>query len=183
MKHCARILIVVAILLTGCSAVYAPEPLGDRAVQLDSSWAGSWLSDDATVTTTVIDAEKGLLQFAWLEAKSGSIEMNSYRVALRSRGETIFANVHDDQTKHGYHWFLVEKKSDRLVLVWGPDAEQFVTAISEEKLPGTVLKPDDPDSDDVVLGELEPEHLDRIIDPASGLVDWKDPLVLVRVAD
>ena len=33
------------------------------------------------------------------------------------------------------------------------------------------------------LGELEPEHLDRIIDPASGLVDWKDPLVLVRVAD
>ena len=143
MKHCARILIVVAILLTGCSAVYAPEPLGDRAVQLDSSWAGSWLSDDATVTT----------------------------------------NVHDDQTKHGYHWFLVEKKSDRLVLVWGPDAEQFVTAISEEKLPGTVLKPDDPNSDDVVLGELEPEHLDRIIDPASGLVDWKDPLVLVRVAD
>ena len=63
------------------------------------------------------------------------------------------------------------------------DVAKIKSALENVKLPGTVLKPDDPNSDDVVLGELEPEHLDRIIDPASGLVDWKDPLVLVRVAD
>lgn len=183
MKRYALAILAIAGLLFGCSAVYAPQPMGDKAVKLDSSWAGTWLSDDGTVSTTVIDAANGLLQFAWLETKDKGIQMESYRVVIRARGDTMFANVRDEESEHGYHWFLVKKKSDRLALVWGPDAEQFARAIDEKALPGRRLHPDDPKRDDVLLGELEPEHIDRIIDPASGLLDWKDPLVLIRMAD
>ena len=183
MKKHALAILAVAALLSGCSAVYSPEPMGDKAVELDASWSGTWLSDDATVNTKVLDAANGVLQFAWMEAKPDGIQMESYRVAILARGDTLFANIRDDEKGHGYHWFLVERKSDRLVLVWGPDAEQFSKAVTEKTLPGKLLAPDDPNSDDVLLGELEPEHIDRILDPTSGLLDWKDPLVLVRVAD
>lgn len=183
MKKHALAILAAAGLLSACSAVYSPEPMGEKPLELDESWSGTWLSDDGTANTTILDSANGLLQLAWLEANSDGIEMESYRVAIFARGDTLFANVRDEEKGRGYHWFLVERKSDRLVLVWGPDAERFSKAVTEKTLPGKLLDPDDPNSDDVLLGELEPEHIDLIIDPTSGLLDWKDPLVLLRVAD
>ena len=184
MKQIAMALLALAgLLISACSSVYTQQPLGDEPVVLDASWAGTWLADEGAVTTNVVDGGKGLLQVAWLDSKPEGIEMESFTVAVRSRGDLVFANIRDDESEHGYHWLIIERKSSQLVLAWFPDAEVFNAAVAEKKLPGKVLYPDEEDRDDVVLGEMQQEHFDLITDPASGLMDWKSPIVMLRVSE
>ena len=171
------------LILSACSSVYSPQPLGGEPLVLDSSWSGTWKVDDGVLTTAVVDKQKGLLQIASLEAKSGGIDIETFQAFVKTRGDTVIVNVKDKESEHGYHWFVVDKEAGRYALLWGPDAEAFKAAILAGKLPGQLLNPDDEDSDDVVLGELEQAHYEMIADPASGLIDWKDPAVLIRISD
>lgn len=181
--HTVVTLALAWLALSACSAVYSPEPLGDKPMVLDSSWSGTWLADGDVVTTAVADAENGLLQAAWLETKPGGIEMETFQALIRTRGDLVIANVRDKDSEHGYHWMIINKQTDSHVLLWFPDAEQFRAAISEKKIPGKVLYPDDQQRDDVVLGKLEREHFELIDDPASGLLGWKNPSVMTRISD
>jgi hypothetical protein len=169
--------------LSACSAVYAPQPLGDQPYALDSSWTGTWQSDDGVFSTAVVNGEQGLLQIASIETKSGGIDIETFQGFVRSQNGLVIISIKDKETDHGYHWFVVKDDIEHYALLWLPDPAAFKTAIIEGKLPGTVLEPDDEDSDDVVLGNLAPVHFELIANPASGLIDWRKPFVLIRVAD
>lgn len=170
-----RVLATLALLvLAGCESVYAPRPMGDAAVPLDESWSGTWLADGAAVTTVVRDAQNGRLQVAWIESGEDGLELEVLDGLVRSGAGLVFFSVKDDETEHGYQWVVVDHSAER-VRAWSPDPEAFVAAVERGEIPGKAFE------GSVVLGELTEEHLARIADPTSGLLDWRDPLVLLRV--
>jgi len=175
----ALILVSLVLFLTGCEAVYAPAPIGETVVKLNvEEWQGTWLASEMVITTTVLDPEQGLLQAAWIERGEEGAKFEVMEGQVRDSGGLLFANIKDDNEEGvlRYLWLRVEK-SDTHFTLWSPDITQFKAMIEDGSLPGEVIE------DGVVLGELKPEHIALINDPATKLLDWKDPAVFVRIAD
>ena len=97
---------------------------------------------------------------------------------VRTSGGLLFANIKDDNEEGilRYLWLRVEK-SDTHFTLWSPNITQFKALIEDGSLPGEVIE------DGVILGDLKAEHIELINDPATKLLDWKDPAVFVRIAD
>jgi hypothetical protein len=188
-----------ALALVGCEAVYSPEPLGDEVVTLDpAEWQGTWLAPDMVITTTVLDGAAGRLQTAWIERGTAGATLEVVEGTLRATGDWTFANILDDAeaeapadapadaegkapdaeqvTEPRYVWVRVEKGENHL-MVWSPNVEQFKVLVGDGRLPGRVT------DDGVVLGELTPEQLRMINDPAANLLNWADPAVFVRIGE
>ena len=198
---------LAALALAGCEAVYAPRPLGDEVVTLDpAEWQGTWLAPDMVITTTVLDGAAGRLQAAWIERGTAGATLEIVEGSVRASGDWTFANILDETeseppaeapgsaepaaegaapvagqgTSQGigprYVWLRVEKGENHLTL-WSPNVEQFKILVGDGRLPGRVT------DDGVELGELTPEQLRMINDPASNLLNWADPAVFVRIAE
>ena len=186
-----------ALALVGCEAVYTPKPLGDEVVTLDpAEWQGTWLAPDMVITTTVLDGAAGRLQTAWIERGPAGVTLEVVEGSIRSTGDWTFANILDDAevladtpadaegaapraeqaTEPRYVWVRVEKGDNHLT-VWSPNVEQFKILVGDGRLPGRVT------DDGVVLGELTPEQLRMINDPAANLLNWADPAVFVRIVE
>ncbi len=173
------LMIPIILLLVGCDAVFTPAPLGNTVVQLEpEEWQGTWLAPDMVVITTVLDKDKGRLQAAWVERGKDGASLEVVESLIRTSGDMMFANIRDDNEngEPRYVWLSLDKDENHFT-VWSPNLEQFRLAIADGSLPGKET------DDGVVLGELEPKHLEMIIDPATGLLNWKDPGVFVRVGD
>lgn len=175
--------VCMCLLLPACTSVYISEPLGDEPVVLDSSWEGTWLTDDGVVEASVLDGSQGLLQLAAIESGPEGLSLETFNVALKEKDGVVYANVRDDEAENIYYWAIVDRKSGGYIVVWYPEAKKFKALISEEKFPGRFQKPGDEHNDNVILGELKPEHLEMINDPASGLIDWKTPSVMIKMPD
>lgn len=172
-------LFVITLILTGCDAVYAPQPLGNTAVQLNiEEWQGTWLAPEMVVITTVLDKDKGRLQAAWMERDTDGVELKVLNGSIRASGDIMFTNSPDDNPdgERRYLWMVVDKSEDYFT-VWAPNLEQFKAMIAEGKLPGEEIE------GGVLLGELKPEHLEMIVDPTTNLLEWKNPAVFTRVDD
>lgn len=190
---------LAALLLAGCEAVFTPRPLGDAAVALDpAEWQATWVGPDMVITTTVLDAEAGVLQAAWIERGTQGATLEVVEGSIRATGEWTFANILDE--KQGgdqadgevrgevaaaalesapgprFTWVRLEKR-DRHLTVWSPNVEQFKRFVGDGRLPGEVT------DDGVVLGELTEAQVRMINDPASNLLNWADPGMFVRIAD
>jgi hypothetical protein len=191
------------VVLAGCEAVYTPQPLGDEAVTLDpAEWQGTWLAPDMVITTTVLDGAAGRLQAAWIERGTAGATLEIVEGSVRASGDWTFANILDETESEPpaeapggaepaaegaaqvagqgigprYVWLRVEKGENHLTL-WSPNVEQFKILVGDGRLPGRVT------DDGVELGELTPEQLRMINDPASNLLNWADPAVFVRIAE
>ena len=170
------------LLLCACSEVYVSQPVGDEPLVLDDSWTGTWLSDGHIMHTVVVDAEKGLLQAAWIEPGENGFELQQYPVQVRQSGEYRFVSIPDEEDGQGYVWALVKKESSE-ILLWSPDPGKFAALVRAGEFPGRMQEPENPDNDTVVLEKLEAEALELVVDPATGLLDWQDPLVMERLVD
>jgi len=177
MKRIQVLLAAIALLaLGGCESVYAPQPMGDTAVVLDDSWSGTWLVEGGALTTQVRDAKNGLLQVGWIETGPEGIELELLDGTVRSGAGLLFFSTRDKETEHGYQWVFIDRDAGR-VRAWYPDPAAFVAAVERGEIPGKAFE------GSVVLGELTDDHLARIADPSSGLLEWREPLVLLRVGD
>jgi hypothetical protein len=174
MKRSRLLIAGIALLLTACESVYAPKPMGDTPVRLDDGWSGTWLAEDGAMTTVVLDAEQGLLQVAWIERGAAGAELEAMTGTVRSGAGLVFFSVKDKETEHGYQWLVIDHEADR-VRAWFPDPEAFVAAVERGDIPGTAFE------GSVILGELTEEQLARVALPESGLLQWREPLVLLRV--
>ena len=173
------ILVPVILILTGCVAVYTPEPLGDKAVQLNTKeWQGTWLAPEMVIITTVLDKDKGRLQAAWMERGKDGAKMGVLEGSIRTSGDIMFTNIKDDNpsVEPRYIWLVLDKSEDHFT-VWIANLEQFKAMVTDGRLPGEET------DDGVVLGALKPEHLEMITDPSTNLLDWKNPSVFIRVGD
>jgi hypothetical protein len=169
----------IAMLLTGCSAVYTPVPIGDKPVDIEASqdeWNGTWICDDAAITATVIDGSNGVLRVGWIEENKGTLKLETALVMLRSASDCIFANLkmESDTNETRYIWARI-KKTEREVVYWAPDVDKFAELVQNGTLPGCTGKYE------IVLGELSTNHLALITSKTNGILfDWEDPMVLIK---
>jgi len=184
------ILFLSFLWLSACESVFVEQPLGDEIVVLDEAvWQGQWSNGEMVITTTIIDAEKGILQAAWIERGEHGAELEMATGYVRKSGAVIYLNLPDydrdkaqsepvtETSKPEYHWARLEIDGHRATL-WWPDQGRFRDAVKAETLPG-VIKEDQ----DVLLGALSAEHLRLISSPEANLLNWTEPLVFVRIAD
>jgi hypothetical protein len=181
MKSGSKLMAILALaFLAGCNAVYTSTPMGESVVQLsEDEWQGTWLHHEIVLTTTVRDAESGRLQAAWVERDADGAKLEVFEGTVRASGDWVFANLEEqgDDGKSRYLWLRIDKSPGRFT-AWTPDIERFRAMVEEEKLPGVV-----DEDNNVTLGEIGPEHLEMINDPATRLLDWEDPDVFYRVGD
>jgi len=186
--------VLFVLALAGCEAVFTEQPIGDEAVQLDpATWQGTWLSEEIVLLTTVVNAEKGQLQAAWVERGPDGARFEAVTGTVRRAGEALFLTMEHERSTEAevaegepgelavsspeYFWARIENDGRRAIL-WWPNVEQFRLAVDEKKLPG-VIKHDK----DVVLGPLDAGQLTLIGSPASNLLQWSQPVTFIRVGD
>lgn len=206
MKNFCRFLALLSLLgLAACESVFVKQPLGDEVVVLDKAlWEGQWSNGEVVITTTVMDAEKGILQAAWVERGQDGARLEMATGFVRQTGNVIYLNLpnHDDERSDGlnaaesseatppnpeipgagssqseYHWARLALDEHR-ALMWWPSQERFRDAVKAGNLPG-IIKEDK----DVVLGELSAEQVQLINSPAANLLSWTEPLVFMRIGD
>jgi len=172
------VLICVALALSACNAVYTKAPVGETVVQLNpDEWQGTWLGDEMVVVTTVLDAEKGILQAAWIERGEKGATLETEKSFIRASGDFLYANAIDtDAEELRYVWFRVDKSASKLT-TWAPNLEAFTAMVKDGRLPGVVI------DDDVVLEEITASQLEMINSPTSNLLDWNEPRVFFRITD
>ena len=179
---------IVALVLSGCEAVLTEQPLGEEVRVLDEeTWQGTWLSNGVVLMTTVMDAEKGVMQAAWLERGEEGARTESYTGFVRQTGDWVFLNMEHqpedtDQesvkdASPAYFWARVENDGRRVIL-WWPNTEEVRKAVNSGNLPGLVKE-----DNDVQLAPLESQHLELINSPASNLLNWSEPDIFIRIAD
>jgi len=171
------VLVSVIIVLTGCESVMTTQPMGETVVQTSpEQWQGTWLHHEVVVTTTVMDMENGLLQASWMERQGDGIDMEVAKGSVRATGDMMFFVAKDENQPEAYAWARV-KKEDNYLIMWSPNVEQFKILVEEGKLPGKII------DGSVLLGELKPETLERIDDPAANLLMWDAPDVFIRIGN
>ena len=177
-----RSLVVFALALTfcaGCDYVVSKRPVGESPVALEESeWKGTWLHGDGPITVRIADAKEGRLEVAWVEEKEGALVLESVDAWLRESGEWIFASfagIDGDLDQAGYLWGRLVREEDQLLL-WWPRPEQFRRLVEEGLLPGKI------EDGDVLLGDLEPEHLAIVTSEEHGMLfAWDEPMTFHRL--
>jgi hypothetical protein len=184
--YCVRMLglSITFLLLSACEAVFTEQPLGEQSTVLDKeTWQGTWLSDGVVLMTTVVDAEKGVLQAAWLERGDEGARMESYTGFVRHTDDWLFLNMQqpteDTEAVAGneYFWARVDNNGQRSIL-WWPNVNEMRIAVNTGKLPGLVKE-----DKDVRLAPLNMQHIELINTPSSNLLNWAEPDIFVRIGD
>ena len=164
-------------LAAGCSAVYAPAPVGERPhAAAPDEWEGVWIHGDGAVAVSVVDETNGTIRLGWIEA-GDEMERKTLDVVLRESGDWVFASARDPE-KDGSPWLWGRLKKDGArALLWAPDTGRFRALVEQGALPGSVGEKDG----EVLLGELRPADYEAIRAGANGvLFDWDDPILFRR---
>lgn len=180
MKHVSSLCIVM--IFCGCSAVYNSQLIGERPTDIGSEkdeWEGTWTHSDGAMAVTVVDGSNGVLKVGWVEVKDGDMKCESADVYLRGSGSWTFANIkpQEESNQDHYVWARIERK-ERQAILWAPDVRKFKALVQQGKLPGSV------DAGDVILGNLESNHLEMITSETNGvLFDWDEPFILIKTGN
>ncbi len=177
----SKLAIVGLLLMTacGCNSVISKRPVGEKPARIVAKeWEGNWVTTEGTVEMKVVDAEKGILKVFWLEDDNqGNPAMKTAEVELRESGEWLFANTKEEDKARGYIWGRI-KNEDGQLIVWSPDERSFAQCVKDGFFPGESV------GDDVILEELEPQHLKIITSGERGvLFSWDNPTVFVKVGN
>ena len=185
-----------ALSLAACANVFSPTPVGEESVAIDpADWDGLWTEPNLALVIKTLDADRGVLDVFMVDGST----RQSVTVELRRSGGWLFGsfNDYDDEDAPGdgesppdngtpirdarpYAWVRVVNKDNKLVF-WQPHTDRFRRAVERGDLPGRVATEED--GDPVYLGRLEPEHYRLITESSAGvLMDWDEPVVLVRSA-
>ena len=160
-----------------CNAVITKRPVGEKPARIVAKdWEGDWFTADGTAKVKVVDADKGILKIFWLEDdKQGKPAMKTADVELRESGDWLFASTREEEKGRGYVWGRI-RNEDRQIVLWLPADKVFKQLIKEGVFPGKV------EGDDVLLDELQPQHLKLIMSGDRGILfDWDKPVVFVKV--
>ncbi len=184
------LLLLTCVCLTACESVFVTQPLGDDVVVLEEKlWQGQWSNGEMVLTTTIIDAEKGILQAAWVERGELGGELEMATGYVRRTGAVTYLNLPNfdsdappaedsgENKPLEYHWALLQHDEHHAIL-WWPNQNRFRDAVKAGILPGSIKE-----DQDVLLGKLSEAQLQRINTPEANLLNWTEPLVFVRIGD
>jgi len=176
LTHIIFLTLLVSV-LQGCANVLVDEPIGlGPSAVVASEWDGAWFNPGGTLTVKVVDADRGLIDIAFIEAKDDGLKMESHRLVLKEAGNWTFASMKADEAEDsGWLWGRI-KKDDNQIIFWLPKVDEFKQLITDGRLPGQIR------DDDVVLGKLLPAQLALITsDEAAGLYHWDEPMLLMKL--
>lgn len=162
----------------GCNAVISKRPVGENPARIVAKeWEGNWVTSDGAVRLKVLDADKGILRATWLEDdKNGNPALKTVEIEVRESGGWLLANTREDKGR-GYVWGRVQNE-DRQIIVWSPDDRLFAQAVKDGIFPGRV------EGNEVILGNLKPQHLKIITSTERGvLFSWDKPSIFVKVGN
>lgn len=170
------------LILAGCQAIYSEQPLGTPVSSLDSGiWQGTWLHEDVVLLTTVLDAEKGTLEAAWVERGSQGAKFERFSGTVNRSGDMLFLNMPNPDTASEstgeYLWARVSNDGRRVIL-WLPNPKRITEAVKNGELPGVIK-----DDKNIRLGKLTAEQIQRIGSFGADWLVWPEPLVFIRLAD
>lgn len=160
-------------LLSACSMVYSPKPMGEAPVVLKAdSWDGNWIHPEGVIAIKVTDSRKGEMEISFVD--DGAVEKHS--ILIKKSGDWVFGSLKEENELPRYLWARLKKEGNQL-LVWTPDSDKFKHLIEKKIIPGSL------DSDgNIVLGELSSDNIKSIASSEHGvLFDWDEPMVLFRV--
>ena len=168
--------VAVAVLsLAGCNTVYSTQPVGETVVAVaPEEWEGTWINSsmDTPVSIKVMDAQKGTLKAAWIH----DMEMETWDVHLRESGQWMFGSMKGSKQDNRLVWGRIKKDGNE-VIIWTPDTAKISDLVKAGSLPGTV-----DEGGDVTLGELKAEHMRLIMSEDKVVLDWANPIVLIKLS-
>lgn len=161
----AAAILLTANLVAGCT--YSLEPLGTEPATIDpAEWEGAWQASDEDVPpleVEVIDATNGQLRVTGFDDEGERHEVDAY---VRRLGELTVVSVPllgiEDIEFDGYAWVLVALDGN-VATILSPDTRAFRELVDGGWLPG------DHDDDDLIIGFLEPHHLELIAERRTTL--------------
>lgn len=164
---------------SACMSVTVTQPIGEVPVKLESDeWEGLWKwqvdGDSGFGLIDIVDVEGGVLKMSDIGAEPEP----PMTVILRRSGKWVLASVlrGDPPDTPEYHWGRVEWDDD-IIVFWLSNAWRLKDLVEAGRLPGSFQ------SENVLLTELQPEHLKLITSGTEGgLFEWDAPMILVRLS-
>lgn len=177
------VLAIAMAALTSCTSVVCKQPVGETPVKLDeAAWDTPWHTADGDVVfTRVKDADKGILEAAWVEVKNREFVTEKHDVHLREAGSWQWCSISGGDD--GTFFFGRMSVEDGQLMVWLARPEAFMAPVRAGKLKGRLMKDlNGKESGSVLLDSLSGKDLITIEkNEIPAVFDWSKPLVLFRM--
>lgn len=178
------LLMLAVVSLSSCSSVVCHQIVGSTPAKLEAkAWNGTWMTPDKHVLhLRVKEADKGVIEAAWIEEKNDQFVMETHELLIRQHGDWLWANLKDED--HGDFLFgRITEPDDERLLSWSAHAPGFAEAVRSGKLQGEVVKnAQGKESGHVKLAALSDANLESIQrgDIKEAFL-WDRPLVLMKL--
>ncbi len=183
--------VLLIFIVTGCSSVTSQYPVGLENYPLTAdAWNGTWFSDEAAITIQVTDAEKGIVQLAWIEKNLDKLKFESFTCRIMKGRKWLYGNVlpaADESKKAGEHYFWGKlKKEDNKIIIWHPSVAAFREAVATKRLQAIPTDQgktkEERFSDDSIHIIDGPEVLIDLVESSdSTYFEWEEPTILIRM--
>lgn len=178
-------------IVAGCSSVTSQYPVGLENYPLTAdAWNGTWFSEEAAITIQVTDAEKGIVQLAWIEKNLDKLKFESFTCRIMQGRKWLYGNVLEvaDENKKAeehYYWGKLKKEENKII-IWHPSVAAFREAFAAKRLqaiPADQGKTkEERFSDDSIHIVDRPEVLiDLVESSGSTYFEWEEPTILIRM--
>ena len=171
-----------ALLLSACSDVTCRQIAGDTPAKLDPKlWNGAWSTNEGgALHARVKEADKGVLEVAWLEVTDDAIELKKFDIYIRQAGGWLWGSYRESSDKD-YAIARVGEPGEHL-LVWPLLSAPVIQRVKSGKLKGEVLKDDKgKETKSVRLDELHDADLQAIREGKWGeMFDWDKPALNLK---
>jgi hypothetical protein len=180
---------LLLIAASGCNSVYSIKPMGKNPVPLSpKEWDGTWIAIFEgnnenifkPVTVKVIDENQGLLRAAAIAADNVDFGLQTTTIHIRESNDTLFASRLANPASDRYVWGLIFKEGGK-ILLWVPAPKRFGELVKDGTLPGSVYSVGE--GEDVLLGEMSEQHMERIVHHIQDLFLPNFPFVYSRFID
>ena len=190
MKTIIGLLLVSAIVISGCTSVTSVNQLGTKPVKLDSEeWDGTWSNAKGQMFfIKVKDPAKGILRVAYVEHKKGDFRISKFDMAVKEGKSSKFCNIQvkgivpedeeelkDKEYAGSYYWMLIENKKNTMI-VFFPNDEKIGELIKEGKIKGVKKK-------SALILQGTSEEITKFVESQKNgeLYEWKEPMTLRRM--
>jgi hypothetical protein len=183
----ARILflLLAAVVLMGCPVV-SKNMIGLEDYKLDAKKIdGTWINDEGAMLIKVIDADKGILKFVFLEDRD---KIESMKIKIMKGNTWLYFNVLPDKEGNDeeYIWGRFQINDSKLIF-WNPSNEAFTKAIEKRKIKGKINKKKNEDqtfsftTSTVVLTDSAKNIIDLVEKSDTVFFDWDEPAFFIKL--
>ncbi len=185
----AIVILFGTVLLMGCGGgVVSKHVVGLTPHKLNTKEIdGTWVNDEGAIVLTVIDSKQGILRASFVNDKDYIAGIDSVKIQIMKGDSWLYANFLPDVPNADafYKWGRVDRKDNRIIL-WMPSMGEFINAIQEEKIKGSMIIKEANDKQSQVIESVRitdsVENIIRLVESKGGVYfDWEDPIFFIKL--